>query len=179
MIPIKHTKNIKMYINFSKMNTMQKCWWCQNVEGESTIQEHARNCLALKWLDQRKSGVLEHRITYRTHRHVRHFINKGWEEIGRKNEERRRNEAVEKQKKRKGNAKSKRKREKEKREHRKKNNEKRSGGRMRRNEKNWGEEGSWTTWRTARRQASSLKKINRLTGVRNGLNVVRVWIKTK
>ena len=63
--------------------------------GESTIQEHSRNCLALKLVARRKSGVPEDRITYHPHRHVRHFINKGWEEIGRKEEERRRNEEAE------------------------------------------------------------------------------------
>ena len=39
----------------------------------------------------KKMGIPEDRITYHPYRHILHFINKGWEEIGRK-EEKRRNE---------------------------------------------------------------------------------------
>ena len=66
------------------MNTLQKCWWCQNVVAEATMQDHARSCLALNWVAQRKAGTPEDQITYHPHRHVRWFINKGWEELGRK-----------------------------------------------------------------------------------------------
>ena len=87
LTPIRHTI-IKMYIVFSKMNTLQRCWWCQNEITESATTEHVRNCLALKWVAQRKTGVPEDRITYHPHRNVRRFINEGWEEMGRREGER-------------------------------------------------------------------------------------------
>ena len=59
-------------------------------------QDHARSCLALKWVAQRKAGTPEDQITYHPHRHVRRFINDGWEELGRKEEERWREREVEK-----------------------------------------------------------------------------------
>ena len=51
---------------------------------EATIQV---NCLALKWVAQRTSGTPEDQITYHPHRNVRRFINEGWEEMGRREEE--------------------------------------------------------------------------------------------
>ena len=71
------------------MNPTKKCWWCQNSVVESTTANYVKNCLALKWVAQGKSGVPEKEITYHPHRHVCHFIKEGWEVMRRKEEERR------------------------------------------------------------------------------------------
>ena len=68
----------------------------QNVVAEATIQDHAKGCLALKWVAQRQAGIPENQITYHPHRHVRRFINEGWEELGRREEERWREREAEK-----------------------------------------------------------------------------------
>ena len=66
------------------------------VVAETTMQDHARNCLALKWVAQRKAGTPENEITYHPHRHVRKFINDGWEEMGKREEKRWREREAEK-----------------------------------------------------------------------------------
>ena len=100
---------------------------------ESTIQEHARNYLALKWVAQRKSGVPEDKITYQPYRYVPHFINSGWEEMGRKEERRRNREAEERRRE------AEKERRERKREEREKDNGKRSERRIKRSGGNRGE----------------------------------------
>ena len=107
--------NTKMHIVFRKMNIVQKCWWCQNVVAEATMQDHARNCLALKWVAQRKAGTPEDQITYHPNRHVRRFIDEGWEEIGRREEERWREREAEKRRREEERERRERQREKEER----------------------------------------------------------------
>ena len=46
---IRHT-NINMHIVFSRMNRLQRCWWCQNEIAEAAMAERAKNCLAVEWV---------------------------------------------------------------------------------------------------------------------------------
>ena len=104
------------------------------------MQDHARNCLALKWVARRKAGTPEDQITYHPHRHVRKFINEGWEELGRREEKRWREREAEEQRREEERRRRERQREEEeRRREEKKKTEKQREEEQQRIDKEWKE----------------------------------------